>query len=125
MSLGIVSNGGFRVKKYWKAIVIVLVVLAGLGWFVVDSMKERAAMTASATATVTRVEFDPDEESSSLDETDIDYAFEVNGRPVAVSTSLPGDKVKDYPVGLKVAVCYQPDEPSSSRINTDGGPCGG
>ena len=112
-------------KKHWKAIVIVLVVLAGLGWFVMDSIQERAAMTAAATATVTRVEFDPDDESSSLDETDIDYAFEANGRQVAASTSLPGDKVKEYPVGRTVAVCYQPGDPTSSRINTDGGPCGG
>jgi hypothetical protein len=113
------------VKKYWKAIVIVLLVLAGLGWLIVDSMNERAAMTAAATATVTRVEFDPDEESSSLDETDIDYEFDVGGQRVRASTSLPGDRVKDYPVGRAVAVCYQPDEPATSRIDTDGGACGG
>ena len=105
-------------KKYWKAIVIVLLVLAGLGWFVWDSIQDRAAMTASATATITRVEFDPDEESSSLDETDIDYAFEAKGQRVGASTSLPGDKVKDYPVGRTVAICYQPDSPSTSRIKT-------
>jgi hypothetical protein len=113
------------VKKYWKAIVIVLLVLAGLAWFVVDSMQERAAMTASATATVTTVAFDPDEESSSLDETDIDYVFDVDGRKVGASTSLPGNHVKDYPVGRTVAVCYQPGEPTTSRIDTDGGACGG
>jgi hypothetical protein len=113
------------VKKYWKAIVIVLLVLAGLAWLVVDSLQERAAMTASATATVTRVEFDKDEESSSLDETDIDYVFEAKGQRVSASTSLPGDLVKDYPVGRTVAVCYQPEEPATSRINTDGGACGG
>ena len=112
-------------KKYWKAIVIVLLVLAGLAWFVMDAMQERAAMTASATATVTRVEFDPDEESSSLDETDIDYEFDANGQRVRASTSLPGDRVKDYPVGRTVAICYQPNEPATSRINTDGAACGG
>ena len=112
-------------KKYWKAVVVVLLVLAGLGWLVVDAMNERAAMTAAATATVTRVAFDPDEESSSLDETDIDYAFEAGGRPVAASTSLPGDRVKDFPVGRKVAICYQPGEPATSRIDTDGAGCGG
>jgi Protein of unknown function (DUF3592) len=113
------------VKKYWKAIVIVLLVLAGLAWFIVDSMQERAAMTASATATVSRVEFDPDEESSSLDETDIHYVFVAKGRQVTASTSLPGDRTKDYPVGREVAICYQPDEPATSRINSDGAPCGG
>ena len=112
-------------KKYWKAILVVLLVLAGLGWFVLDSIRQRAAMTAAATATVTRVAFDPDEESSSLDETDIDYAFEADGRQVAASTSLPGDKVKDYAVGRRIAICYQPGDPASSRINTDGGRCGG
>lgn len=112
-------------KKYWKAIVIVLLVLAGLAWFVTDSIQERSAMTAAATATVTRVEFDPDEESSSLDETDIDYVFVAKGQQVTASTSLPGDRVKDYPVGRDVAICYQPEEPATSRINTDGGACGG
>ena len=112
-------------KKYWKAIVAVLVVLAGLAWLVVDSMQERAAMTASATATVTKVAFDPDEESSSLDETDIEFVFKANGEPVTASTSLPGDRAKDYPEGRDVAICYDPKEPATSRINTDGGACGG
>ena len=112
-------------KQYWKAIVIVGLVLAGLAWLVVDSLQERAAMTAAASGKVTRVEFDPDEESSSLDETDIDYVFTANGRQVTASTSLPGDRVKDFPVGRDVAICYQPDEPATSRINTDGGACGG
>ena len=112
-------------RKYWKAVVIVALVLAGLAWLVVDSMQERAAMTAAATAKVTKVAFDEDEESSSLDETDIDYVFEANGQQVTASTSLPGDLVKDYPVGRDIAICYQPEEPSTSRINSDGGPCGG
>lgn len=82
-------------------------------------------MTSAATAKVTKVAFDPDDESSSLDETDIDYVFVADGGQVAASSSLPGDRVKDFPVGRDIAVCYQPDEPSTSRINTDGGPCGG
>ena len=88
-------------------------------------LQERAAMTASATAKVAKVAFDPDEESSSLDETDIDYVFVAKGQPVAASTSLPGDLVKDYPAGREIAVCYDPKEPATSRINTDGGACGG
>jgi hypothetical protein len=113
------------VKKYWKSILVVALVFAGLGWFVVHSIQERAAMTAAATAKVTKVAFDPDDESSSLDETDIDYAFVADGRQVAASSSLPGDRVKDFPVGRDIAVCYQPDEPATSRISTDGAPCGG
>jgi hypothetical protein len=113
------------VKKYWKAILIVALVLAGLAWLIVNSLQERAAMTAAATATVTRVEFDKDDESSSLDETDIDYVFEAGGQRISASSSLPGDLVKDYPVGKPIAVCYQPKAPETSRINTDGSPCAG
>ena len=112
-------------KKYWKAILVVALVLAGLGWLVLDSMKERAAMTAAATGSVVKVAFDPDEESSSLDETDIDYVFEAGGRTVSASSSLPGDLTKDYPAGKRIAICYQPEAPATSRINTEGEPCGG
>lgn len=112
-------------KKHWKAIVIVLVVLAGLGWLALNAINERAAMTAAATATVTKVAFDPDQESSSLDETDIDYVFVAKGQQVTASSSLPGDRVKDFPEGRDIAICYNPEEPATSRINTDGGPCGG
>lgn len=112
-------------QKYWKAILVVLAVLAGLAWLIVDSSRERAAMTAAASATVTKVAFDEDEESSSLDETDIDYVFDANGQRVSASASLPGDRVKDYPVGRRIAICYQPKAPATSRINTDGGRCGG
>lgn len=112
-------------KTFWKPVLVVLLVLGGLAWFAVDLMKERAAMTASATATIMRVEFDPDEESRSLDETDFEYEFESNGQRVRASSSLPGDRVKDYPVGRTVSVCYQPGAPSKSRIDTDGGACGG
>ncbi|HEU0134734.1 MAG TPA: DUF3592 domain-containing protein [Allosphingosinicella sp.] len=112
-------------KKYWKSILVVVLVLAGLGWFVLDAMKERAAMTASATATVNKVELDRDEESSSLDETDIEIVFVANGQQVVTNVSLPGDRVKDYPVGRDVAICHDPKTPSSARINTDGAACGG
>lgn len=112
-------------KKYWKSILVVVLVLAGLAWLVLDSMEERAAMTAAATATVARAELDKDDDSSSLDETDIDYVFVADGRQVRASSSLPGDRVSEYPVGRAVAICYQPKSPATSRINTDGGPCGG
>ena len=125
MNLIAVREMGMRVKKYWKSIAIVVLVLAGLAWLVVDAVQDRAAMTASATGTVTRAAFDPDQESSSLDETDIDYVFEAGGKRISASASLPGDRVKDYPAGKQVALCYQPDKPATSRINTDGRPCGG
>lgn len=118
------SNGG-KMKKHWKAIAVILGVFALLGWFALDMMQERAAMTAAASATVTGAVFDKDQESSSLDQTDIDYRFEAGGAPVQSASSLPGDRVADYPAGRTIAVCYDPSEPASSRINTDGSPCTG
>jgi hypothetical protein len=116
---------GVPVKKYWKSILLVVLVLAGLAWLAVDLMRERAAMTASATATVTKVELDRDEESSSLNETDIELVFVANGQQVVASTSLPGDRVKDFPVGRDVPICHDPKAPATARINTSGGTCGG
>lgn len=111
-------------KKHWKAIVIVLGVFALLGWFAYDAMQDRAAMTAAASATVTKVALDEDEESSSLDETDIDYRFEAAGRAVQAASSLPGDRTADFKPGQTVAICYDPSDPTSSRIETQGSSCG-
>jgi hypothetical protein len=111
------------VKKHWKAIAIVLAVFGLLGWFAYDVVQDRAAMTAGATATVVKATLDEDEESSSLDETDIEYRFEAGGAPVQAMSSLPGDRVADYPAGRTVAICYDPKEPTSSRISTDGSAC--
>jgi hypothetical protein len=87
--------------------------------------QDRAAMTAAASGTVTRTTFDPDEEGSSLDETDIEYRFEAGGAPVQAMYSLPGDRVADFPAGRAIEVCYDPKQPASSRIDTDGSSCSG
>jgi hypothetical protein len=112
-------------KKHWKAIAAILGVFALLGWFALDLMQDRAAMTAGASAVVVAAQFDEDEESSSLDETDIEYRFEAGGAPVQAISSLPGDRLADYPPGRTIAICYDPQEPTSSRINTDGSACSG
>ncbi len=112
-------------KKHWKAIAVVVAVFALLAWVLISALNERASMTAAASGVVTKVEFDRDEESSSLDETDISYVFDAEGRKVEALRSLPGDKVKDYPVGRSISVCYKPGEPATSRINATGQACGG
>lgn len=80
-------------------------------------------MTAAGTAVVTKAELDKDQESSSLDETDISYVFEAEGRTLEASSSLPGDKVADYPAGRRIGICFKPGEPATSRVNPDGEPC--
>ena len=110
-------------NKNLKAALIVGVILALLAAYFVHVMKENAAMTAAATGTVTKSEFVPDTESSSLDETRISYAFEVGGTAHQGSDAISGaDRTADYPPGKSIEICYNPEEPASSRINR-GGPC--
>lgn len=107
-----------------KAALIVGAVLALLAGFVWHAVNERGKMTAAATATVLKSEFVRDSESSSLDETRVLYRFEAAGKPVQGSNSVPGpDRTTDYPAGRTVQICYNPQEPESSRLNS-GGPCG-
>ena len=111
-------------NKNLKAALIVGVILALLAAYFVYIMKEKAAMTAAATGTVTKSEFVPDPESSSLDETRISYGFEANGAAHQGSDAISGaDRTADYPPGKSIEICYNPEEPASSRINR-GGPCG-
>ena len=103
--------------KTWLKIVLVLAgVGALLAYFVISSGQRRARMTEQASATVTGIEFDQDDESSSLDETDIRYSFTVGGREIRSETSRPGDRTKDFVPGTAVKVCYNPAEPAESDI---------
>lgn len=111
-------------KKHWKAILVLVLVFGGLGWFFASLQQERASMTAAAAAIVTKAQFKPDSESSSLDQTQIDYVVDAAGTPVQASATLPGDRTGDYPIGQNIAVCYKPDEPAVSRVNADGSDCG-
>lgn len=109
-------------NKNVRAALIVGAILALLAAYFVYVSNERAAMTASATGTVTESEFVRDPESSSLDETRISYAFEANGGAHKGSDSISGaDRTADYPPGRAIDVCYNPEDPSSSRIDRGGG----
>lgn len=111
-------------NKNVKAALIVAAILGALAWYGVHVMNQRAAMTAAAMGTVTKSEFFRDSESSSNDETRVTYSFEANGKAIAGSDSISGaDRTADYPAGRGIEVCYNPEEPESSRLNR-GGPCG-
>lgn len=103
--------------KTWLKVVLVL---AGVGalvaYFVVSGEQRRARMTAQASGTITGVEFDQDDESSSLDETDIRYSFTAGGRETRSQTSRSGDRTKDFVPGTAVTVCYNPNKPAESDI---------
>lgn len=111
-------------NKNLKAGLIVGAILALLGAYLVYVLNENAKMTAAATGTVTEAEFVRDPESSSLDETRISYAFEANGGAHTGSDALSGaDRSGDYPPGTAIPICYDPEDPSSSRIDRGSG-CG-
>ena len=111
-------------SKNLRAALIVGAILALLAGYFVYISNQRAAMTASATGAVTKAEFVRDPESSSLDETRIAYAFEANGGVHQGSDSISGaDRSADYPPGKAIDICYNPEDPTSSRLNR-GGPCG-
>ena len=109
-------------NKNVKAALIVGAILALLVAYFVYVSNERAAMTAAATGSVTKSEFVPDPESSSLDETRISYAFEANGGAHQGSDSISGaDRSADYPAGKAIDICYNPEDPTSSRIDRGSG----
>ena len=111
-------------NKNVKAGLIVGAVLALLAAYFVYVLNENSKMTAAAPGTVTASEFVRDPESSSLDETRVDYAFEANGAAHRGSGSISGaDRTADYPPGMRIEICYNPEDPSSSRLNR-GGTCG-
>ena len=110
-------------NKNYMAAGIVVLILGALVWYGIFLVNERAEMTASATGTVLEAEFVRDTESSSLDETRVDYRFDAGGKEVQGSDSISGDdRTGEYPAGRTIDICYNPKEPESSRINR-GGPC--
>ncbi len=110
-------------NKNLRAVLIVGALLALLAGYGVYLMNQRVAMTAPATGTVLESKFVRDVESRSLDETSIDYRFEAAGKIVEGTDSISGsDRTSEYPAGRTVELCYDPKDPSSSRLNR-GGPC--
>ena len=109
-------------NKNVRALLIVLVILGGLAWFGIQQFQANEAMTASTKGEVVKSVFNRDIDSSSLDETRIDYLYAVNGQSHRGQDSITGDKLAEYPAGKQIGVCFNPEEPSSSRIDR-GGTC--
>lgn len=110
-------------NKNLRAALIVGAILAALTAYFIYIVGERAEMTAAANGVVLTSKFVKDTESSSLDETRIRYRFEVNGQAFEGDGSISGaDRSAEYPAGRGVAICYNPKEPTSSRLN-QGGTC--
>ena len=117
-------SGEGALKKYWKAIAIVVAIFAVLGAVVVHSIRQGRSMTAETTGTLASVKFVKDDESSSLDSTDLAYSFAVDGKTYTGTDSDPGDRTADYRIGQALKVCYNPEDPSVSRVNAPDAPCG-
>ncbi|HEY5721635.1 MAG TPA: DUF3592 domain-containing protein [Allosphingosinicella sp.] len=110
--------------KPWLKVALVLAAVAlFVGGLLFYESNREAAMTAEAEATVTKVTFIKDQESSSLDETEMRYTFDAKSTAVQSSDSIPGDHVEEYTIGQKIRICYNPDKPADSNISDD--KCGG
>jgi hypothetical protein len=111
--------------KTWMKVALILLALGGFGAWVLMSENERQArMTAETSAILTKVTLDEDEESSSLDETDVEYQFTAGGQRVSGADSLPGDYTDRMKVGQKVRLCYNPKETSESDLELGDARCG-
>ena len=110
-------------KPWLKVVLILAAIGAGIAAILVYESNREAAMTAEAEATVTKVTFIKDGESSSLDETEIRYAFDAKGVRTDSQDSIPGDHVEEYNIGQKIRICYNPGTPADSSISDD--KCGG
>ena len=108
-----------------KVVVVLALVGAFLAYILITNNQREKRMTAMTTATVTGVQFKKDIESSSLDETWIDYRFAASGQEVQGNDSLPGDKTGQYSPGRTIMICYNPSDPQESAIETAPAPkCG-
>lgn len=110
-------------KPWLKVVLILAAVGAAIAAMIVYESGRRAKMTAEAEATVTKVTFVKDVESSSLDETQIRFTFDAKGSQVESTDSIPGDHTEEYNLGQKIRICYNPDEPAATDISD--GKCGG
>lgn len=111
--------------KIWQKLLLIFamigVVFAALFWM---DERRKATMTAEASGTVTGVVLEADDESSSLDQTQVSYRFDAAGTPAEGRTGFPGDKVEEWPAGRTVRICYNPEDPAASEIRDAGTPCG-
>jgi hypothetical protein len=111
--------------KTWVKLVLIFALIGGMIFllFWVDD-RRKATMTAESQAVVTGAVLHEDDESSSLDETRISYRFEVANSSFEGVSSLPGDKVSEWPAGRIARICYNPEDPAVSEIRDSGTPCG-
>ena len=106
--------------KTWVKLVLVFGVLAaGLAWVFLEGQQEDARRTAKGTAVVTAVELEPDDESSSLDETRLDVRVPAGGTAIDTADTLPGDRTAEFSPGQTVTVCYDPNDPADLSIELD------
>ena len=112
--------------KTWVKVALVLAAVgAGIAALLIHETGRVAAMTAAAQARIVEVRFVEDPESSSLDETRIEYDFQAAGAGHRSSDALPGDRTADFRPGQEIAICYDPAVPRQTDIRTGGEPCGG
>jgi len=113
--------------KTWMKLALIFGLLgAGAIWLILDAQEREARMTAKGTAVVTSVEFKPDEESSSLDETEFALRIDAGGRAVDTTATLPGDRGEEFGEGHRFTVCYNPADPAEADIELDPNvACGG
>jgi hypothetical protein len=112
------------VKPWLKVVLILAAIGAVVAAMLVYESNREAKMTAEAEATVTKVTLIRDQESSSLDSTEIRYTFDAKGAPIQSTDSLPGDHVEEYTIGQKIRICYNPGEPTDTNVRTCEGKCG-
>jgi hypothetical protein len=97
----------------------VVLVLAAVGalvfWIAAENAERRARLTAKGTAELTQVRLDQGDDNSS-DETDLEFRFVADGKPIQTSDSLSGDRERDFRVGQTVTICYDPKNPADADV---------
>ncbi|HET9426846.1 MAG TPA: DUF3592 domain-containing protein [Allosphingosinicella sp.] len=111
-------------KTWLKVVLIFAAIGAAITAMLWMDSRRKATMTAEGQAVVTGALLHEDDESSSLDETRISYRFETGGSAFEGLSSVPGDRVSDWPAGRTARVCYNPEDPTVSEIRDSGRPCG-
>ena len=100
-----------------KVALILAGVAAFVGVIVWDAERARAAMTAEASATITRIVLQRDQDSS--DSTQVSFRYAANGSNVEATHEMTGDHSRDFAQGQQVRICYNPEDLQSARITDE------
>ena len=104
-----------------KIVVILLLVGAlAVGAILFMAMRRSSAQTVQALARVVKAER---EVKKGDDDTIVTLVYSNRSEGVQGRARVDGVHVDDYPAGRQVAVCFDPENPSSVRI-ADDRPCG-